>query len=153
MTQHGTESKLMCPGNQGHIGPVGRSLSEDWISSTSSAKVEHEWNVGPDVQKKLSGKLKVTLFFGVLAGLRSALHLLILKGQWGAFSHSLSGPTPALSAGHTKTNRTICCPGWYRVKAVITFDTFFLSHFFLHEKLHRDLKQPSLVSKFNPVFN
>lgn len=69
MTQHATESrpnacsllKLMGPGKQGHIGPVGRSLSECGMSSKSAAKVEREWNAGPDVQEKLSVKLKVTL--------------------------------------------------------------------------------------------
>lgn len=50
MTQHASESrpnarsllKLMGPGEQGHIGPVGRSLSECGMSSTSAAKVERE---------------------------------------------------------------------------------------------------------------
>lgn len=50
MTQHATESqptacsllKLMGPGNQGHIGPAGRSLSEYGMSSTTAAKVERE---------------------------------------------------------------------------------------------------------------
>lgn len=46
MTQRATESqlkassllKLMGPGNQGHMGPVGRSLSEYGMSSISAGK-------------------------------------------------------------------------------------------------------------------
>lgn len=160
MTQHATESppnvcsllKWMGPGNQGHIGSEGTSLSEDGMPSTNAGEGWTWVKCGTRRAGKTVSNSK-WLFFGVLTGLRSVFHLLILEGQWRTFSPSPSGSTAALSAGHTKTNRTICCPGCYWVKAIITFDSFFLSRFFsMRTELHRSLKQPSLVSKFNQVF-